>query len=339
MSERAEQEVLDYLRRVSDHAAAVLRSDQRRDFLTRLRVRIEEARASSRTSQPEQVRKLLARFGEPTRLVERERQRLEAERHSQAGPPGHEGNPAGRAGGSASGAAAAPARTPDPAKPALRTVPEVAADSVSSTQPIPVVRDERTAPQGLQPGQGERQDPARGGEAGQERPARAAPSARPSQSVRRHRGGQAATTGPAAGGTGARARLASLLSELSRQRVLEVSALILLGLGGLFLPFPLWVFGAVLAMASPRWSYWDKWVGLATPVLVVLLAVAVAGGSQASGTAPAEAQVFLTALRTHGLTFFRAGAVVGAAYLTWRFFTAAGGRSGPRWQRGARTGR
>ncbi|MEV0583895.1 hypothetical protein [Nonomuraea sp. NPDC050310] len=74
MQESAEQLVLDYVARVADAAHGVLRPDQRVDFVNRLRARIERERAGS--TNPREVARLLARFGEPRAQVEREVRRL-----------------------------------------------------------------------------------------------------------------------------------------------------------------------------------------------------------------------------------------------------------------------
>ncbi|MGH3322451.1 MAG: hypothetical protein ACRDN9_20205, partial [Streptosporangiaceae bacterium] len=107
MTEQADQVVLDYLRRAADAAHGVLRSDQRLDFMRRLRGRIEEMRRSAGANDPRSVHKVLSRFGDPARLVERERDRLAKEASPDAEPP------------------AAPTRE---------------GDDGPSTEPIPVVR-------------------------------------------------------------------------------------------------------------------------------------------------------------------------------------------------------
>jgi hypothetical protein len=80
MSARAEQLMLEYLSRVADAAHGVLRSDERLAFVTRLRASIERQRQATGAYELGQVRRLLAKFGEPSALVARERRRLDAER-------------------------------------------------------------------------------------------------------------------------------------------------------------------------------------------------------------------------------------------------------------------
>jgi hypothetical protein len=80
MSARAEQLMLEYLSRVADAAHGVLRSDERLAFVTRLRASIERQRQATGAHELGQVRRLLAKFGEPSALVARERRRLDAAR-------------------------------------------------------------------------------------------------------------------------------------------------------------------------------------------------------------------------------------------------------------------
>ncbi|NRQ35125.1 hypothetical protein HII36_25345 [Nonomuraea sp. NN258] len=79
MIERADQLILNYVSKAADAAHGVLRADQRLDFAKRLRARIEVERHGSQSAR--EVAKVLARFGDPVALVEREVRRLaEAER-------------------------------------------------------------------------------------------------------------------------------------------------------------------------------------------------------------------------------------------------------------------
>ncbi|MET8863394.1 hypothetical protein ABZW11_10605 [Nonomuraea sp. NPDC004580] len=76
MIERADQLVLNYVSKAADAAHGVLRADQRLDFARRLRARIETERGGSQDAR--QVARVLARFGDPMDLVEREARRLAA---------------------------------------------------------------------------------------------------------------------------------------------------------------------------------------------------------------------------------------------------------------------
>ncbi|MEU4232144.1 hypothetical protein AB0F17_48295 [Nonomuraea sp. NPDC026600] len=118
MIERADQLILNYVSAAADAAHGVLKSDQRLDFAKRLRARIEVERQGSQN--PRQVVKVLARFGDPVALVEREARRLaetapdaasgaQARRPAEAGPDvasgAHLGTPSGTAPRVAPGAA------------------------------------------------------------------------------------------------------------------------------------------------------------------------------------------------------------------------------------------
>ncbi|MGI5273187.1 hypothetical protein ACQEUU_28845 [Nonomuraea sp. CA-218870] len=74
MRERADLLILNYVSKAADAAHGVLRPEQRLDFARRLRARIEEERRGSQSARD--VTKLLARFGDPVILVEREARRL-----------------------------------------------------------------------------------------------------------------------------------------------------------------------------------------------------------------------------------------------------------------------
>ncbi|MDA0638702.1 hypothetical protein OUY22_35280 [Nonomuraea sp. MCN248] len=74
MRERADLLILNYVSKAADAAHGVLRPEQRLDFTRRLRARIEEERRGSQSAGD--VTKLLARFGDPVKLVEREARRL-----------------------------------------------------------------------------------------------------------------------------------------------------------------------------------------------------------------------------------------------------------------------
>lgn len=76
MIERADQLILNYVSRAADAAHGVLRQDQRLDFVKRLRSRIEQERHGLESAKD--VAKVLARFGDPVALVEREATRLRA---------------------------------------------------------------------------------------------------------------------------------------------------------------------------------------------------------------------------------------------------------------------
>jgi hypothetical protein len=85
MGESAERLILEYLAAVAEAAHRHLGSRERVDFMTRLRARIEEYRRGS--DDPAEVRRVLARFGDPERLVRRERRRLDGAGHERGRAP------------------------------------------------------------------------------------------------------------------------------------------------------------------------------------------------------------------------------------------------------------
>ncbi|MFI6295769.1 hypothetical protein ACIBEJ_29520 [Nonomuraea sp. NPDC050790] len=70
--------------KAADAAHGVLRADQRLDFSRRLRARIEQERHGSQSAR--EVAKVLARFGDPRALVDREARRLAEARKEQEEP-------------------------------------------------------------------------------------------------------------------------------------------------------------------------------------------------------------------------------------------------------------
>ena len=118
--------------------------------------------------------------------------------------------------------------------------------------------------------------------------------------------------------------------QLARDNVRETVAILLLGLGGLILPFPFWPLGAIVAMFSRIWDIKDKSVAVLGPLLVTLLASTLValfvGGS---------GNVIVTYFHAVHVSFglmVRVGSVITAAYLAWR--VSQGPRvKVPPWQR------
>lgn len=118
--------------------------------------------------------------------------------------------------------------------------------------------------------------------------------------------------------------------QLARDNVRETVAILLLGLGGLILPFPFWPLGAIVAMFSRIWDIKDKSVAVLGPLLVTLLASTLValfvGGS---------GNVIVTYFHAVHVSFglmVRVGSVITAAYLAWRVSRGPRVKTPP-WQR------
>ena len=104
--------------------------------------------------------------------------------------------------------------------------------------------------------------------------------------------------------------------RLARENLLESVAILLLGLGGLILPFPFWPIGAIVALFSRLWDVKDKSIAVTGPLLVTLalslIAAPFVGGS---------GNVIVVYFHALGVSFgllVRVGSVITAAYLAWR---------------------
>jgi hypothetical protein len=102
--------------------------------------------------------------------------------------------------------------------------------------------------------------------------------------------------------------------KLARDHPTEALAVVLLGLGGAIFP-PVWLLGVIAALASRAWDYRDKWIGLAGPVLLLVVGT-VAGISLGASRSSAGSYFHETWVYADVLS--RVGAVLGTAYLVWR---------------------
>jgi len=128
----------------------------------------------------------------------------------------------------------------------------------------------------------------------------------------------------------------ALLTIAVRDR-LETLGILLLGLGGAIYQ-PIWLIGAVMAMTSKKWDLRDKWLGLALPVLAVLIGTALelTFGSPLSGYGAYVVEAWVAAGRLS-----RIAAVIGALFLLWRVHKYQGNptRRLPPWSPDRKPGR
>jgi hypothetical protein len=71
------------------------------------------------------------------------------------------------------------------------------------------------------------------------------------------------------------ARLAMTGAKLARRYPLESAAVVLLGVGGLFYPFPCWLLGGLLAAFSRIWNARDKWIAITGPPAIAVVGMLV----------------------------------------------------------------
>jgi hypothetical protein len=103
------------------------------------------------------------------------------------------------------------------------------------------------------------------------------------------------------------------LARLIRRQPLESASVILLGIGGLILPFPFWLLGGLLAIWSRVWHTGEKWIALAGPPVFALLGtvvIAVIVGGRGNPVA-----LYFHTLRMDVGYLLRAGSVLCAGYL------------------------
>lgn len=344
MSERADQIVLDYLRRVADAAHGVLRSDERLEFLARLRRRIDEVRIRQRANKPVQVQRIIERLGAPETLVEQERLRLAAERPEDPPRPrttGHSEPP--RAATGADTANTTVVADPGQERPANETQPipvlDVSAIDGGTDTPASYtadLTDEVEEP----PGPDEPSSPEESSESQEAAEVKAAtepapPSGDPpveegeeaeKETAATGEQGRTATkyprraapsdvwtvTGRALPGATA-ARHSDFLDVAARNKLASVTV-ILLGFGALALPVPLWLLGVVLLVLCQAWPLGDKMLAAAAPIVTVAVY-----GLATDQAATVLAMSEYTSAGTGGPRLaFGIGGLLGAAYLGFR---------------------
>lgn len=327
MSESADQIVLEYLRRVADAAYGVLRSDERLEFLARLRRRIDEVRIRQKAHKPAQVQRIIDRLGPPEALVEEERLRLAAERPEDPPRPRNTTPP--------------PAATPSGAD---TKNPTVVADRepgsehpFNQTQPIPVIddsaleRDTVATPYPAGPAdemEEVREEPAEVEAAAEPVPGDEDAPSEPEGPVPVASGGSRtatryprraaqsdvlAITGRGVAGVPGDRRRADFLDVAARHKMASVTV-ILLGFGALALPVPLWLVGVVLLVLCQAWPLGDKMVGAAVPILTA----AVYGLATDQAASVLAMSAYTSAGAGGPRLAFGIGGLLGAAYLGFR---------------------
>ncbi|WP_090940356.1 hypothetical protein [Nonomuraea jiangxiensis] len=282
MIERADQLVLNYVSKAADAAHGVLRADQRLDFVKRLRARIEAERRGSQNARD--VSKVLARFGDPVALVEREVRRLADTGASTGSDP----SAGGRASGSTGGGA--------------------------STLRFPAIVDDRDGPPGVRAYR----------KIAQERLDRGAGRGLPFVGLRRAAMSSAnpMATGGRDARTVVKEhpRDTSAMVMLVVAALLVPFDLPLLAI----FPVPLvvWAAGAAIVLLSETWNVRDKAVGAGAPLLGYTVGGVLIGGLRMGAQPGLEA--FLTQFYAVSGTMFMIGTGLGVVWLAYRLLDADG---------------
>jgi hypothetical protein len=323
----ADRLMLEYLARVAAAGTRYLPKGNRMAFVSKTRQRIERE-CGSGIGDADCVRDVLARLGEPEELVKAERARIDAARirpqasgavvaepaAERQAPGGAAGSAAGPTAGQAVGDAAGPAGDAGPAPeapPADWGTPAAPGEPLEG-KVLPPARA-GNARAGEQPGAGTRPQAATAPPGWNTSPVRVYP--RPLA-----RRGTAVTALATAGH--ATAQLAWSGAAAARRYPREAVAIILLGFGGLILPFPFWLIGATAAIWSRIWDAFDKWVAFLGPLVFALLgSIVTAAVIHAQGNV---VLVYSHALRVDIGYLLRAGSVLCAIFLAVRL------RHGPR---------
>ncbi|WP_345148116.1 hypothetical protein [Nonomuraea rubra] len=284
MIERADQLVLNYVSKAADAAHGVLRADQRLDFAKRLRARIEVERHGSQSAR--EVAKVLARFGDPAALVEREARRLA----EQGVPTKRDLAPRGRAGHPGGGGVGGRARGVRGRSPPSWTT---------------VTRRPASARTGGSPQ--ERLDQQRQGHG------------LPLAGLRR--AAMSSANPMATGGRDARTIVKEQPRDVSAMVILVVggAALVPIDLPPLAIfevPVVVWAVGAALVLFSESWKVRDKFLGIGAPLLGYSVGGVLIGGLRVG--IEAGMQAFVEQFFDVSGTMFMIGTGVGVVWLAYR---------------------
>ncbi|MEV0231128.1 hypothetical protein [Nonomuraea sp. NPDC050786] len=308
MIERADQLVLNYVSKAADAAHGVLRADQRLDFAKRLRARIEVERRGSQNAR--EVAKVLARFGDPAALVEREARRL-----AEAGVPTKRDAAAGTSGTAAHSASTTATGARQEQPPGAGPLP---GQDAGATRRFPTIVDDGDVPAGVRAYRRIAQESLGG------RPGRGLPFAGLRRLAMPFRSGlpaaESSANPMATGGRDAR----TIVKEHSR----ETAAMVILVLAALLLPFDLppvaifeipvlvWAVGAVMVLFSESWKVGDKLLGIGAPLLGYSVGGVLVGGLRV-GSEPGL-QAFFTQFYDVSGTMFMIGTGLGVVWLAYR---------------------
>ena len=129
-------------------------------------------------------------------------------------------------------------------------------------------------------------------------------------------------------------RVSAAVVGWTRDKTLESVATILLGLGGVIFP-PIWLLGAMVALASKVWDYRDKWLGLAIPIVLTIVGAAagmILAGSQTSFGHDLHVGWVSADIAS------RISAALSAIYLAWRSVHGRRPDAVPPWNKPYRVG-
>jgi hypothetical protein len=348
-----EQLVTEYLSRVTQ-ASRQLPKGERMAFVARTKglVDRELGRPGTRTD-PARVSEVLARLGTPEDLVIAERTRIDRSWVKRRASSEEEGEAAAAALTGPLNRSLTPRRRLSPdaqnAKPAppgdFGTGPvNPAGGSPGAGSRRPVLRSvgpQSTGPQGTGPQSTGPQSagprsawprnttPRSGGPRSGGLRSAGSPAGRQDVPPRRELPPGAAGKAGGARGVSGNERLAAT-RQLARDNLLETIAILLLGLGGLILPYVFWPAGAIVALFSRLWDGKDKSLAITGPLLVTLAGSVL--GALIIGGSGNVVVVYTHALGADFNILIRVGSVLTAAYLAWRV-TQGPRVKVPPWQR------
>lgn len=338
-----EKLIMDYLGRVTEAALYYLPKGSRVAFVGRTKAQIERECGPAGLADAARVMEVLAALGEPEELVRQERARIDAAWiKSTLGDR------------NLAQAAAAAINTPRKYrsitsrwKPATDTQPlPRPTDAKSMSAPIGKMNDAGDPFAADKAGKGQPEtSPGPGSAAtgrgpgsaaavergpGSAAPGEDAPSARSISMIRLASGAARFAAGQLVPRV---AQLSRTVTALARAHVREAIAVVVIGVGGLIFPFPVWLVGATVALRSALWGKTDKWVAFAGPLVIALLGAAVTAAI--SGGSENAVVVYVDVLKADIGILLRLGCLLSAAFLAWRLHRDPRQKEGkrPPWER------